>query len=241
MAASDASSSRRLVLILALGLVGVAGCARGGLWALERRMYADASLSPTEWTLYLKKVPGRNVSYRSSAGAPLVPAEVDAYYSTLRVPRAPGPPWGEVPVEIEYDSLLGHRKVTFVHDATKWYADGIWSGYYSSGWQYLALLPSDDGTVKLLMYLETTPCTTVRYSVDSDALDRTLPALPTPMSDLGTRGESIADHPIILPAGTTSVTSCMSGCGGRRSDVRRHFVDSHRRSEPVDGVDCPAH
>ncbi len=198
--------------------------AGGTTFLLERRIESPASMTDTHWTLYLDRVPGTSVRCRGPGETELHVAPPDgAGHFECVVPRAPGLPRGVVPVAIAYESWLGFtRNTTFHFDAARWDDDKMWSGYYSSG--YAVVSPFDAGRVRFHVW--STPLTSVRYSFDSDAVDRTLP-------------EGVAE--IAVPPGARSITTCLFGRGRRSFGTELVRSGATTYPDVVRDKTCPPH
>lgn len=194
----------------------------------ERRLSSPAALSDTSWTLYLDHVPGHAARCRGPGEAAFHEALDDGQtHFVCVVPRAPGPPRGIVPVDIEYTSWFGlTRRVAYRFDVTAWDDGKMWIAYYSSGYDYVREVTDEghDHEGRVEFSVQTTPLTTVRYSFDSDAVDRVLP-----------EGVSSLD----LPPGARSITTCMSGRTRETELVRTRFVRAPERNVVLSGRICP--
>lgn len=195
-------SPTRVILLIALSAALAAG---GAVVVKFGRPSVEGGATDGGWDLYFR-IPGDRVSlrfrndqeYRSYGDRRVqVPADFAGIHG-----HAP------VPIEIRYKDYLGlpHHDVV-VFDVARGIS-GQTKAYLHEGVNWLVLeRATSTSPAHLLANAATDDCVTVRYSLDSDALDRVLPANPPPK--------------IELPGDPKSITYRIDFCDTSRSETLR--------------------
>ena len=201
----DGFKGARTFALGALGLL-VVPCAwlEADFTALDRMAWVQGGREPSGWDVSFH-IGGSGLQYRLSPNETFT----EGPGPRLTIPAARIQGLRPVPIEIRYTNFLGFSRHTWVtFDVAKGLSGQVRAYLHEGvGWAELEV-PEDGAPTRVRFNTLTGECATVRYSVDSDALDRTLAP-----------GESS----IVVPGRPRVIAVRLDLCDGTRTEVQHEY------------------